>query len=1035
MAAESLNPSPHSAGRGANGEGGRSGSLASNVSRFLPRRSPRNVATSAALSNGELKLSPCGTVRRSPRFSENYAGSDKKRTGGVSEPRSSKKAKAGSRLNKNKKDSFLGSHKLRGVNGSTFASYCGVGSESRRSGEISPGDQPVVDGAAQPSPSTAASLTTEASEEKRSTRASDLLLYEIKKAGSVSMKDDNDSFPSSNELEDITRSTFASYGGDRKSSRSGEISSGTTPVMDGDGAGFQKQKSSGTVDPLLSQKLKFVYCFRNRNRDSFSSSKEPEEANESTFFEEVNGSTSFVGEPVPDEEARRRWPHHYVQQGAKRIRWNSDSIFDDEDEMILNVKCHFLQANISGFVFSLGDCAYVKGEEGKPNYIGRILEFFVTTKGENYFTVQWFYRAEDTVMKNQAGCHDKKRLFYSNLRNDNLLDCIVSKVRVMQVPPSVEPTYKCPPSYFYYDMKYSIEYSTFQTLEVDDSGENIDFSSSICSEKLEMMPFFKQNCRSYKSKKAELSLLDLYSGCGGMSTGLCLGAKAAGVNLVTKWAVDFDEPACQSLKINHPEILVRNEKADDFLELLKEWNKLCDQYASNIGESRNLDSGVSQFEDSKLNTSNGRSSKEYEVLKLVDICYGDPASSGEHGLKFKVRWKGYNSSEDTWEPLEHLSNCKERIKDFIREGSLSKRLPRPGDVDVICGGPPCQGISGYNRFRNFDAPLDDERNRQVVVFMDIVRFLKPKYVLMENVVDILKFAKATLGRYALSRLVEMNYQARLGIMAAGCYGLPQFRLRAFLWGCHPEEKLPQFPLPTHETILKGGAPAEFEPNLVAYDECQPRTLKKAVVLEDALSDLPPVTNVEDREEMPYNGVPQTDFQRYIRMQKFEVEDLGSATSTVAVLYDHRPLPLGEDDYLRVCQVPKRKGANFRDLPGVIVGADNTARIDPSVERKLLPSGRLLVPDFAISHWNGKSARCFARLWWDEIVPTVLTVPDSHCQVCFCLSKWSANYILHKLMKPVNFSRLYYIPSKIESLQFVRARGCKDFLISIGYVGK
>lgn len=58
---------------------------------------------------------------------------------------------------------------------------------------------------------------------------------------------------------------------------------------------------------------------------------------------------------------------------------------------------------------------------------------------------------------------------------------------------------------------------------------------------------------------------------------------------------------------------------------------------------------------------------------------------------------------------------------------------------------------------------------------------------MENVADILRFDKASLGRYALSRLVHMNYQARLGIMAAGSYGLPQFRLRVFLWGAHPSE--------------------------------------------------------------------------------------------------------------------------------------------------------------------------------------------------------------------------------------------------------
>ncbi|GAB2292821.1 Alpha-1,3-mannosyltransferase cmt1, partial [Dionaea muscipula] len=108
-----------------------------------------------------------------------------------------------------------------------------------------------------------------------------------------------------------------------------------------------------------------------------------------------------------------------------------------------------------------------------------------------------------------------------------------------------------------------------------------------------------------------------------------------------------------------------------------------------------------------------------------------------------------------------------------------------GDVHVICGGPPCQGIRGFNRFRNIQDPLKDVKNHQLVVFMDIVNYLKPNYVLMENVVDLLKFAGGFLRRYALGRLVEIGYQTRLGIMAAGSYGLPQVRMRAFIWGAHP----------------------------------------------------------------------------------------------------------------------------------------------------------------------------------------------------------------------------------------------------------
>jgi len=106
---------------------------------------------------------------------------------------------------------------------------------------------------------------------------------------------------------------------------------------------------------------------------------------------------------------------------------------------------------------------------------------------------------------------------------------------------------------------------------------------------------------------------------------------------------------------------------------------------------------------------------------------------------------------------------------------------------VICGGPPCQGISGFNRFRNKENPLDDDKNKQLIVYMNLVQHLKPRYVLMENVVDLVKFANGFLGRYALGRLIGMNYQVRMGMMAAGAYGLPQFRMRVFLWGAQPTE--------------------------------------------------------------------------------------------------------------------------------------------------------------------------------------------------------------------------------------------------------
>ena len=114
--------------------------------------------------------------------------------------------------------------------------------------------------------------------------------------------------------------------------------------------------------------------------------------------------------------------------------------------------------------------AMLQGNEEKKD-VGRILEFFKTTDGENYFRVQWFYRVEDTVsvwiffiyylkyglvmdaihltnhsllflsvsqvIKEVGNFHDKRRLFYSSIMNDNLIDCIILKVNVTQISPRV----------------------------------------------------------------------------------------------------------------------------------------------------------------------------------------------------------------------------------------------------------------------------------------------------------------------------------------------------------------------------------------------------------------------------------------------------------------------------------------------------------------------------------------------------------------------------------------------------------------------
>ncbi|XP_012835278.1 PREDICTED: DNA (cytosine-5)-methyltransferase CMT3-like [Erythranthe guttata] len=675
--------------------------------------------------------------------------------------------------------------------------------------------------------------------------------------------------------------------------------------------------------------------------------------------EDDEGDAEFLGEPVPADEARKRWPHRYQKINME----------------VVQARCHFLKAEVDGQIYFLEDDAYVMGEPGKPNYIGKIIEIFEALDGSKNFTAQWFYRGGDTVLQACGNLIDTKCVFFSDIKDDNPLSCLVKKLKIEILPLKADIDVKealkstCE---YYCDKKYLLPFSSFVSLPSDTSTSSDESGSTISSDTDGEVPELNN----------ERTLLDLYSGCGAMSTGLCLGANSCGVKLVTKWAVDINEYACESLRLNHPETQVRNESADDFLHLLKEWEKLSSREYGVLNDTEDDDDDDDDDDDEDEEDEAGAEDSEvFEVDEILAVCYGDPNKTGNPKLHFKIRWLGYGPDYDTWEPLEGLSGCPEKLKEYVAKGNQSKMLPLPGTVDVLCGGPPCQGISGFNRFRNTKNPLADQKNEQLSIFMDIVAFLRPKFVLMENVVDIVRFAGGFLGRYALGRLLSMDYQARMGMMAAGAYGLPQFRMRMFMWGALPTERLPQYPLPTHNVVARGNAPTEFEGNVVGFEASREVKLAKELFLEDAISDLPPVDNDESRDERPYDLQPQSEFQRFIRLRRDEMP--GSLLFNLEVvkhdLYDHRPLQLNQDDYERVCRIPKKKGANFRDLPGVRVRADNKVEWDPDVEREKVTSGKPLVPDYAMTFVRGTSSKPFGRLWWDQTVPTVVTRAEPHNQ--------------------------------------------------------
>jgi len=98
------------------------------------------------------------------------------------------------------------------------------------------------------------------------------------------------------------------------------------------------------------------------------------------------------------------------------------------------------------------------------------------------------------------------------------------------------------------------------------------------------------------------------------------------------------------------------------------------------------------------------------------------------------------------------------------------------DLDLVCGGPPCQGFSMANRQR----VIDDPRNILYRSFLQFLNFAKPKFFVMENVKGMSKKIDEILLDF--ERYLGTEYNLDHALINAKNYGIPQNRERFFLIG-------------------------------------------------------------------------------------------------------------------------------------------------------------------------------------------------------------------------------------------------------------
>jgi DNA (cytosine-5)-methyltransferase 1 len=154
-------------------------------------------------------------------------------------------------------------------------------------------------------------------------------------------------------------------------------------------------------------------------------------------------------------------------------------------------------------------------------------------------------------------------------------------------------------------------------------------------------------------------------------------------------------------------------------------------------------------------------------------------------------------SVETWQPAveTHNKNYPQILlfAEDIRLISNERLLPYKGKIDVIIGGPPCQGFSTIGK-----RLVKDPRNELVFEFIRFVGTLQPKAFLMENVRGLLSSGGGETIAAIEDEFKKIGYAITSEVLCAADFGVPQIRRRVFFIGFRNDLDIaPDFPQPTH----------------------------------------------------------------------------------------------------------------------------------------------------------------------------------------------------------------------------------------------
>ena len=323
----------------------------------------------------------------------------------------------------------------------------------------------------------------------------------------------------------------------------------------------------------------------------------------------------------------------------------------------------------------------------------------------------------------------------------------------------------------------------------------------------------------------------------------------------------------------------------------------------------------------------------YQLKKPTRARAGRPTAvdlfSGAGGITLGLLNAGFNvvfcSDLDEACELTHQHNFPDIpfTRDDVHHLDGRKILRRAGlkrgELDLLIGGPPCQGFSIIGQ-----REIWDPRNSLFREFLRLAKELNPRCVVIENVTGLATLGGGTVLQEIGAAFSEAGYTIDCAELLAAQYGVPQMRWRMFFVGWRSDQdRRGGFPAPTHGRAGIG----DLVPN---------RTISAAdsagfVTIADAIDDLPPIEGGEFK--TAYTRAPRSPYQEAMR-------------SSAKELANHYAARLSKQNLARLRIL--KPGQDWRDLP-----------------HELLPAGmqRALRKDHT---------RRYRRMKWDGIARSIIT---------------------------------------------------------------